>query len=257
MLPEALEVRPGYENFIARCPFCERENIYNRISDLNTLDLISCKEVSCLSIDCGKTYIINRDRVLTKQESIFFDVYALKEKKMYMSSAILLCQSLEVMFFEYIKIRLVFIPWGKKRGSIDEFNRLLSLLENKLDDCSFQRARNIFLNTVIDDFIPPSLDKAVEEIRKLGDKSNPRANEPANKKIEEIHDKKLSLLLLKLKKCEINKQRNNVVHKGAKPINCEEVEHAIEEVRELVVCLTRMLKIDGSNPNPYIHIDSI
>ena len=48
-IPVAERKRTSYENFAAECPWCRRENIFNRASDLKTFEPIAGRDVSCLS----------------------------------------------------------------------------------------------------------------------------------------------------------------------------------------------------------------
>ena len=60
-IPYATEMRSTYENFIARCPRCGFENIFNRASDLKDFRPIDFKVVTCLSTDCRQPFTINGD----------------------------------------------------------------------------------------------------------------------------------------------------------------------------------------------------
>jgi transcription elongation factor Elf1 len=69
----------NYENFIAFCPDCNNKNIYNRVTDLKTLEPIAFKEVTCFK--CGISYGINCDRVSKKYMHLYLDYFELKKEK--------------------------------------------------------------------------------------------------------------------------------------------------------------------------------
>ena len=76
-IPVAERKRTSYENFAAECPWCRRENIFNRASDLKTFEPITGRDVSCLSAACGKPFRILGDSVNSPHEMLIFDCYEL------------------------------------------------------------------------------------------------------------------------------------------------------------------------------------
>src|SRR3989304_5727251 len=76
--------------------------------------------------------------------------------------------------------------------------------------------------------------------------------EPENNLIENISDKKLEPLLIKLKNSKIHELRNEVVHKYAYRPTLEEVEKAINETREIVLGLSARLDAKYDDINWYL-----
>lgn len=95
-IPVARKRRTSYENFVAECPWCGRENIFNRASDLHSVDPIAGLDVSCLSADCGKPFRLTGDSVNSPHEMLIFDCYELLERKHYMNAVLSLAQAYEV-----------------------------------------------------------------------------------------------------------------------------------------------------------------
>lgn len=79
-IPVAENKRTSYENFIAECPSCHKESIFNRASDLHTLEPIAGCDVSCLSSDCQKPFRIVGDKVNSAHEMLIFDCYDIAMK---------------------------------------------------------------------------------------------------------------------------------------------------------------------------------
>lgn len=244
----AREVEPSYENFIAICPHCNYRNIYNRISDLKTTQLISFKKVQCFSVNCEKTFGINGDIVRTKYISLLFDCYPLYKEKRYSACVLLLAQSLEVFFYHYLKVELLYRPfWKDKEHDIDYFNKLHTSLESSIKSYSYTKLRNIFLNFVVNNSQFQSLCDSESKINNI--KSFCRG--VSNKSLSSLSNSKLANLLIKLNSCKINEFRNKVVHKVAYRPNAEEVDIAIKEVRELVIKIGYYLEIDKEDINSY------
>ena len=67
--------------------------------------------------------------------------------------------------------------------------------------------------------------------------------EPSDDAICGLPDKKLSEVLLRLKKCKVSSLRNNVVHKNAYRPTLEEVDDAIEESSSILCRLEHCLNV--------------
>jgi hypothetical protein len=86
--------RTSYENFVAECPWCGKDCIFNRASDLHTFEPIAGRDVSCQSGDCRKPFRIVGDSVNSAHEMLIFDCYELIERKHYMNCILSLASSL-------------------------------------------------------------------------------------------------------------------------------------------------------------------
>jgi hypothetical protein len=92
-VPYAERKRTSYENFVAQCPWCGHESIFNRATDLKELSPIAFRTVSCLSLVCGKPFNINGDSVNSAHEMLVFDRYELLQLKHYMNCILTLTQA--------------------------------------------------------------------------------------------------------------------------------------------------------------------
>ena len=88
----------SYENIVVECPWCGRENIFNRASDLRTFEPIAGLDVSCQNVECGKPFRIVGDLVNNPHEMLILDCYGLLERKHYMNCILTLTQAYEVFF---------------------------------------------------------------------------------------------------------------------------------------------------------------
>lgn len=85
-----------YENVVAKCTNCNKENIYNRTSDLGTTIPIAHKKVVCEH--CHHEFGINGDLVNERYEMLIFDCYYLFQNKKYMQCMTQVCQACEMFF---------------------------------------------------------------------------------------------------------------------------------------------------------------
>ena len=111
-IPVAERKRTSYENFAAECPWCRRENIFNRASDLKTFEPIAGRDVSCLSAACGKPFRILGDSVNSPHEMLIFDCYELLDRKHYMNAVLSLAQAYETFFSLFFRVELLYKPLG-------------------------------------------------------------------------------------------------------------------------------------------------
>lgn len=74
----------NYENFKGECPYCAKYLIYNRVSDLKTIGLISGQNEECYH--CNKEIRLLFDKMNPSWEMLLFDCSGLIEEKKYMYS---------------------------------------------------------------------------------------------------------------------------------------------------------------------------
>lgn len=98
VIPIAEKMRTDYENFVAVCPSCGHECIFNRASDLCTFEPIGELNVSCLNEECRKPFRLVGDSVNEPHEMLIYDCYELLEHKHYMNCILSLAQAYEVFF---------------------------------------------------------------------------------------------------------------------------------------------------------------
>jgi hypothetical protein len=230
--------RASYENIVAECPWCGKENIFNRASDLRTFRPIAGRNVSCQSVDCGKSFRIVGDRVNNPHEMLIFDCYELLERKHYMNCILTLAQAYEMFFSLFLRVELLYKPFARDIGKdINHLNRLAEQFSEKVKGHTFAPMRALFLQQIIAGPRPANLAEAEAAIAGLED----RPSDPKDAELEALGDKQLVALLKAVKSTAINTLRNQVVHKQAYRPTREEAEVALEEARSLLFPLTSRL----------------
>ncbi|MCY4002147.1 MAG: hypothetical protein OXF33_00335 [Rhodospirillales bacterium] len=230
----------GYENVIVDCPLCERELIFNRVSDLNTTEPIGGTRVSCSK--CKGDFWISGDTINERHETIIFDCYDLLRTKRYMNCILNICQAYEMFFSLYLRVSLVYVPFGSGRSkgdaSPDKVNDLFLSLSEATKELTFWRMRDIFLRLAISPNSPADLAGSEAAINVLQNHKCPKDAE-----LENWPDKQISLLLMKVKRTQINVLRNKVVHKDGYRPKKEEAEAAVREARSILFPLTYRLDL--------------
>lgn len=239
-IPVARNKHATYENFIAECPWCKKENIFNRASDLRTFEPIAGRDVLCQSENCRKAFRITGDSVNCAHEMLIFDCYELLDRKHYMNCILSLAQAYEVFFSLFLRVELLYKPFAANPNQdLVDLNRLSNALQEKIKDHTFVRMRALFLQHFVARCSPKNLAEAKEQIDALLD--HPR--EPGDSTIEGLRDAKLVPLLKALKSTNINTLRNHVVHKHAYRPSRDEAEAALEETRSILFPLTSHLQL--------------
>ncbi len=230
---------PQYENFIASCPDCDYENVYNRISDLGTLEFIDYKLVNCYH--CNELFVINNDTVSEPYQSILLDAYELKKQKRYMHCILSLAQALESFLGYCIKVKIVCEPYQKNiLESLEDFNLTWVSLSKEFAKHSFCKLSNTFFNIYLKDY---SFSNKSEINKFICSYQEYSKNKPKDEEIKNYHDSTLGDLFLRLKKTAAPEKRNQVVHKRLYRPTLNEVEECLEETRDIVFKLKYHLKI--------------
>lgn len=230
--------RTSYENFVAQCPWCGQESIFNRASDLKDLRPIASRTVSCLNPACGKPFIINGDSVNSAPEMLVFDCYELLQLKHYMNCILTLAQAYEVLFNLFFRVELLYKPFATDPNKdIDRLNGLAQRLTKKVQNHTFGPMRALFLRQLVSGSAPRTLDESEVAIAALDD----RPKDPRDIEFDSLSDTELAGILKALKATKINKLRNQVVHKRAYRPTREEAELALEETRLIIFPLTQRL----------------
>jgi hypothetical protein len=239
-IPNARNKRTSYENFVAECPWCGKECIFNRASDLCTFEPITGRDVSCQSVDCGKLFRIGGDSANNPHEMLIFDCYELIGRKHYMNSILSLAQAYEVFFNLYFRVELLYKPYfADDDHELSELNRISKVLTDKIKDHTFTRMRALFLQFIVARKSPKNL--AESETLAAGFPDRP--GDPSDAAIESLGDTTLVMLLKKLKATTIHMRRNDIVHKQAYRPTREDVELALEETRSILFPLTHRLQL--------------
>jgi hypothetical protein len=243
-MPYAEIKRTSYENFVAQCPWCGQESIFNRATDLKDLSPIAYRTVLCLNPACAKPFSISGDSVNSAHEMLIFDCYELLQLKHYMNCILTLAQAYEVFFSLFLRVELLYKPFARDIGKdINHLNRLEEQFSEKVKRHTFPRMRALFLRQLIAGPCPANLVKAEAAIAGLQDR--PRC--PNDAELEALGDKQLLALLKAVKSTSIDTLRNRVVHKQAYRPTREEAEAVLEEARSLLFPLTRRLGLYDDN----------
>lgn len=239
-IPVATKKRPTYENFVAECPWCSRESIFNRASDLCAFMLISGQGVSCQNTGCGKPFRIVGDSINSAHEMLIWDCYELIERKHYMGCILNLTQSYEVFFGLFFRVQLIYEPFGADPTcKLADLNRLAEELYEKIKDRSFARMRALFLYYLANKCSAMNFREAANLIANL---PNP-SGDPKDEAIETLSDSSLVALLKALKATNIHTLRNRIAHKQAYRPTRDEVELALKETRDILFPLTSLLNL--------------
>ena len=251
-IPRAKDIQTSYENFIARCPWCGGENIFNRASDLKDFQPIDYREVSCLNPDCSKPFYLNADVIDPAYQMLIFDCNELLQRKHYAYCILNLAQAFEVFFGQYLRVELLYKPYGSDpEEDIERLNDINKLLYDRTKQCSFERMRNLFFWIVLQPRHPASLHEAETIINGFPDKpSCPSDEAVTNASISA--DKRIRELLLRLKSCKIPELRNQVVHQRAYRPTLDEVNNAVKEAREILFVLPHALQVVNEDLNWYL-----
>ena len=230
----------GYENIVVECPLCNHEEILNRATDLCTFEPISGTNVSCQ--ECRKEFWINSDSVNERHEAIIFDCHDLLRAKRYMNCILNVCQAYEMFFSLYLRVNLLYIPFGKdvrqKKNAIDQLNELHKALSRETQKFGFARMREVTLRLAVEPNRPSGLDESGGYINALSKYSLPK-----NSEIESLPDNRITELLMRIKQTRINELRNDVVHKRAYRPRRVEAEDAVMEARAILFPLTYKLDL--------------
>ena len=228
----------GYENIVTNCPICDQEVVFNRASDLCILEPISGTNVSCQ--ECGKEFWLNGDSVNERHESILFDCQDLLSSKKYMNCILLTCQAYEMFFSLYLRVYLLYVPFGnstRDSNSLERLNELSKKLKQKTKGFAFEKMRGSFFQLIVGGKLPSTLDEAEICLNGLG------STLPKDDALKSLTDKKLTNLLVCVKKTKINQLRNKVAHKiGYRPTRIE-ADEAWKEAKSTLFPLTRLLRL--------------
>jgi hypothetical protein len=238
-IPVAKTKETSYENFVAECPSCREEIIFNRASDLRSFEPIAGRNVSCLRAECGKPFRIVGDSINCAHEMLVFGCYELMERKHYMNCILSLAQAYEVFFSLFLRVELLYKPFAADSDDDDALNRLAEALREKIERHTFAPMRALVLRHIVFGQSPNDLAAAAQLVAALPEKPG----DPKDADIEGLADRNLVPLLKALKATSIHSLRNRVVHKESYRPTREVVEAALEETRSILSPLTSRLQL--------------
>jgi hypothetical protein len=227
---KAIEKIPSYENYEVSCPHCKHWNIYNRVSDIKSIKLITDHIVVCQNDKCKKEFCIGGDFINPAWQMLILDCEMLKESKRYSYCILNLCQAFEMYFSFYPRVELIYKPFAiEQKHDFKHFNKLSHLLMDNIKDLTYSPLRSIIMNLIIKNGKYKNLSESEVDINNL--KSYKKT--PSDIVLTKIAEKELSNLLIELKENSIHYLRNQVVHKEGYRPTLEEVERAEESSRIL------------------------
>ena len=236
----------SYENVIVQCPCCEGEMIFNRVSDLGTIEPIAGLDTRCLNEMCQHKIRIVSDSINERHEMLIFDCHELLKRKQYMYCILNLVQAYEMFFSLYLRVELLYKPFACENGQVDRLNELSEKLSEKIEKYSFGYMRKLFLWRVT----------ALDSPNTLGDSEDIIEDIPNHLRhaercrIDAVSDEVLRSLLRNLRGVIIHKLRNKVVHKQGYRPKRQQVENALKETRCILFPMSSRLGL-RDDPNWY------
>lgn len=232
--------RSGYENIVIDCPMCNDEIIFNRASDLQTFEPIAGANISCYK--CDGEFWINGDSINERHEALLFDCHDHLFAKRYMNCILNVCQAYEMFFSLYLRVNLLYRPFvndhHKGGASTNALNARFRELARETKRFSFVEMRDTFLALLVRADGPVSLEEAKAHIDCLRTHRCPKDDD-----LKGGRDKRISELLLRVKRTQINEMRNDVVHKNGYRPGRSEAETALKEARSVLFPLTFLLDL--------------
>lgn len=238
-----VHIESNYENVFATCPHCGQEVIFNRVSDLKTTQPIGGLEVVCLRTECAQPFRIVGDSINEAHDMILMGCLELLERKRYMECVTQTCQAYEMFFNLHLYAELVYRPFGKVKGgaALIGVNERSKSLHKAIGKFAFKDIRNLSLAVAIeaDHTRPFDAAKAAAFIAAIPRKPN----EPSDADVGAIPGKGIADQFLRIKKSDINVERNQVAHGRAYRPKRERAEQLLSEARNTLLPLTYALKL--------------
>jgi hypothetical protein len=224
-----------YENVSCNCPGCDAKNIYNRVSDLKTIEQLDLITVPCFN--CNIEFNIEGDTINDTYELILMEVHEAKNRKEYRNCILLLTQALETFLNHTIEIAVlnekILI---KGCNNIDEYNEIKKKYFDKLEKLTFTPMKILFYEI----FLNKRKFKSKEEIENFIDEIKPgrlrnltEVNEKIQKDIKNFPDKAISEMFDILNKTRLHEIRNKVIHKYVYRPSLQEVEECFKDVENI------------------------
>ena len=228
----------GYENIYVDCPYCKKENIFNRVSDLKTNRCIVSLNVICQF--CKKEFHISNDKLMFPEFLSFLDeLEVLKKQKNYRLYILTLCQGIEC-FLEQAIINKILDRNSNLRdedGKIDikKYNKELKELYDKktMYDLCQKGFKKEFKKAAFNDLREMFLFLFDDE----------RKNDNGN--LKKLKEDKREKSFKEIKDTNINEMRNKVIHKQAYRPSLEEIEK-FNNLIDAIYWLQSYLKVEDS-----------
>jgi hypothetical protein len=222
-----------YENIFVDCPYCRRECIFNRISDLKTVMPIAGQDLKCEY--CGRIFWASCDRVTTASYKWFLgDLPILIKNKAYGLYILALCQACEMFMHQAIINKLI------DTNPVYRNNEGHFSANNKVGADAYNEIYHAFREKPIKDITNNGLNDrrkykecAFDALRKLFMHVFDSARTNALPSLHKLKEDKRAQCFCILENTNINQTRNDIVHKHAyRPSFCD-----IQKYDELIDCL--------------------
>ena len=239
-----VECKADYENFNAICPHCQEWNIFNRVSDLKTLEPIWGLTVKCQF--CDKEFRIGNDDISSNYQKLILSCADFMSQKEYMQCIINLSIAYEI-FFAHILFYFLVEKINVKEENKDELTRLLN---QKIEKYTYSKLYNEFFKVLFrineEHYFNDSCIKCYIE------KINGNKCKNIKENIRKIKNTKIKHCLYYLYKLEdneksINYLRNKVVHKQGYRPTFQEVKKENKVARFFVLKLNSIIKKTYNN----------
>ena len=225
--------RRDYETITARCDECGSLCTFNRVDDIGEPGPYdSGCYVGC--IECGRPFWVFGDAVAPAYELLLFDAEEHMRAKHYMLCVTSLAQAWEMFFATFVYSHYLYRPFHhdvRYPGKLERFDGLAELLGDAVLDFTFDRLRNVLVNTVVEGVRPRTLDESEVAIARI--KDDDFGQRPAMARVDAFSDSSVRAVLLQLQGLRIGELRNRVVHKDAYRPRRWEVEECSDEIRIL------------------------
>lgn len=251
-----LDSKTDYENFSAQCPFCEKWNIYNRSSDLQSFSAISGRDVVCFH--CNQNFWINCDSCSLDFKKLILDSWSLLKEKKYMYIIVNLCMAYEMFFSNYIYYVLVIKPVKTQEeirmndcefDVVEEHNRLSEMLYNKIKTLTYGTLMSVFIKLILNQNNHPLLEinQAENYINNIKTTSLEKLEQEIKKSniTAKLKGYLLALVRMQCKEKSISYLRNNVVHKYAYRPELKEVQRELKIAELLIFGIKRNINFSS------------
>ena len=222
----------GYENIYVDCPYCKKDNIFNRISDLQNNNCISrLDNIKCQF--CERDFSILGDTITNTKFRWFIDELPIfKKRKEYRLYILNLCQGIECFFSQAIINKLIYRnsdlrdeagkiileKWNKARNDLDkktvydligkDSNELLKTKKDKRKEIIFKKA---------------SFDQLCQIFRFQYGEEKEKVNDNGN--LSKMKEDKRKEFFELIEKTKVNEMRNKIIHKQAYRPSLGEIEN--------------------------------
>ena len=220
--------------------------VFNRVSDLGTIEPIAGLDTRCLNETCQHKIRIINDSINERHEMLIFDCHELIKRKQYMYCILNLVQAYEMFFSLYLRVELLYKPFACESGQLDRLNELSGKLSEIIEKHSFYYMRNLFLWRVTASDSPNTLDTSENIIEDLPN----HLRHSERHRIDALSDEVLRSLLRDLSRVVIHKLRNKVVHKQGFRPKRQQIESALKETRCILFPMSSRLGL-RDDPNWY------